>query len=377
MQTVLHIITGLGLGGAESELYRMVVADKSRRHQVISLTDGGVFQADIEAAGIQVDTLNMPRSRLTLKGLAKLYRLVKSVDPDIVQTWMYHADLVGGVVARVASRAHIFWGIHNSETDSEGTPWQTRFVIWLCAKLSYVVPDAAISCSEAGRGVHVALGYQPKKLTVVHNGYDFSQFSPNADARAQLRAEWSVTEDDILFGMVGRWHPQKDHANLLQALHLLSQNGVTNWRCVLVGPDVDGDNAALVKIVADYGLADKVLLLGPRDDIPSVMNAIDLKILPSAFGEAFPNVLVEAMACGTPCVTTDIGDAAVIVGGIGYVVPASDPVALSGAIQEAVADKADPDVWARKADGGRRRVNDHYSLAAMIEAYAAVWKNAV
>jgi len=376
MQTVLHIITGLGLGGAEAELYRMVLADKTRRHQVISLTDGGVFQADIEAAGIQVDTLNMPRSSLTLGGLRKLYRLIKGVDPDIVQTWMYHADLVGGVVARMASRARIFWGIHNSETDRKGTPWRTRLVIWLCARLSYVIPDAAISCSEAGRGVHIDLGYQPKKLTVVHNGYDFSQFLPNEVARTQLREQWSVASDEMLFGMVGRWHPQKDHENLLNALRLLNQSGVVGWRCVLAGPEVDENNAALVKIVRDYGLAEQVRLLGPRDDIPAVMNAIDLKILSSAFGEAFPNVLVEAMACGTPCITTDIGDAAVIVGGIGYVVPASNAQALSKVIQEAVKDKADPELWAGKANDGRKRVNDNYSLGAMIEAYAAVWQAA-
>ena len=299
METVLHVITGLNLGGAESELYRMVTVDKSRRHEVVSILGGGFFEPKLKAKGIAVRSLGAQLGKIGPRSVIQLFRVMKEVDPDLVQTWMPHGNLLGGVVAKLATRAKIVWGLHNSAVGSEARSWKTRAVIWLGARLSGGVPDRIISCSNAGRNSYVSVGYRPEKFSVIPNGYDFEKFTPNAADREVTRHDWSVRENEIVLGIVGRWHPHKDHANLVGALSLLNAQELADWRCIMVGPGISEDNSSLMELIRKYGLEDRVQLLGPQTDIPAIMNGFDIHIL-SSVSEAFPNVLVEAMAYRTP-----------------------------------------------------------------------------
>jgi glycosyltransferase involved in cell wall biosynthesis len=181
-----------------------------------------------------------------------------------------------------------------------------------------------------------------------------------------------MEHDTPLLGMVGRFDPQKDHENLLRALDQLKQAG-TLFRCVLVGRGLDATNDQLTAWLEQYGFQDDVLLLGQRSDVPAVMSALDLHVLSSAYGEAFPNVLAEAMACGTPCVTTDVGDAAAIVGDTGWVAPPADTARLAEAIEAALAVRDDSSVWQARREAARTRVAERFSLEKMVAAYHAVW----
>ena len=372
METVLHVITGLGLGGAESQLFHFVTSDTSRKHHVVSLMHEGVFGPRLEERGIDVTCLHMPSGKVSLSGIRQLYRLVRTMKPDYVQTWMYHADLVGGLVAWLAGERQIFWGLHNTNVDPSRTAWRTRFVVRLCALVSGFVPKRILSCSAAGVDVHADLGYRRDKLVVAHNGYDFDAFQPEEPARQRLRHEWGIGDDTVLLGTVGRYHPQKDHENLLQALAIAGES-LGDWRCAFAGTGLSADNPWLMASVEKYGLQDKLILLGPRPDIPDVMNAMDINVLPSAFGEAFPNVLVEAMATGIPCVTTDVGDSAVIVDDYGYVVPPSDPDALASAIGKMALHMQDEAAWSARKANCRDFVTSRFSQEAMIGRYATVW----
>ena len=372
METVLHVITGLGLGGAESQLFHFVTSDTSRKHHVVSLMHEGVFGPRLKEQDIAVTCLHMPAGKISFAGMRQLYRLVRSMRPDYVQTWMYHADLVGGLMAQLAGARNIFWGLHNTHVDPSRTAWRTRFVVRLCALFSGFVPRRILSCSSAGVDVHAALGYRRDKLVVAHNGYDFEAFKPDEAARQQLRQQWGIGDDTVLLGTVGRYHPQKDHENLLQALAKVG-DGLGDWRCVFAGTGLSADNPWLMPSVEKYGLAEKVILLGPRPDIPDIMNAMDINVLPSAFGEAFPNVLVEAMATGVPCVTTDVGDSAVIVDEYGIVVPPSDADALATAIGQMASQKQDAAAWSSRKASCRNFVTSRFSQEAMIQRYASVW----
>ncbi|GKS68269.1 glycosyltransferase involved in cell wall bisynthesis [Nitrosomonas sp. PY1] len=370
----IHIISGLSDGGAEAVLYRLCSEDKSNTHTVISLTEEGKYGPLLRIKGIQVYQLNMPRGCVTLSSILKLYRLLRNLKPDVVQTWMYHADLVGGLVARLAGTHKIYWGIHASSLETGKSKWHTIAVAYTNALLSRWVPTGIICCAERAQQTHQQLGFAVDRFTVIPNGYNLDHFKPDSESRKKLRAELGINEQTLLLGCVGRFDPQKDHHNLLAALTIIKQNGVS-FRCILVGRDLNGNNVQLVSWIKQYDLQDEVLLLGQRTDIPAVMNALDLHILSSSYGEAFPNVLAEAMACGTPCVATDVGDAAYIIGHTGWTAPPSDAGLLANAIHSALVCYSNHDEWQSRCVAARNRVVETFGLEKMIAAYHAVWGN--
>lgn len=371
---ITHIITGLNDGGAEAVLYRLCIHDKENHHTVISLMDAGKYGPLLEAAGVSVHCLSLPRGRLQPGALWRLWRLLRALKPDAVQTWMYHADLVGGIVARLAGVRAVVWGIHHTTLEPGKSSRATIWIAHLLARLSYFVPRRIAVCAQRAVTVHGALGYDTARMRVIANGYDLCQFTPDAAAGKALRAQWQIVAGTPLIGMVGRFDPQKDHANLLAALaHLQGQK--VDFICVLVGAGLDADNAALVQQIEQAGLQALVRMVGRRSDIPAVMNALDVHVLSSS-AEAFPNVLAEAMACGTPCVTTDVGDASVIVGDTGWVVPPSNAVALANGIESALSVQKDPG-WDERKQAARLRIEQHFSIERMVAAYNAVWREAL
>ena len=370
--TITHIITGLNDGGAEGVLYRLCTHDTENRHVVISLMDEGKYGPRLIASGVDVHCLNMPRGRVTISGLFNLYRLLRQIRPDVVQTWMYHADLLGGVVARLAGIKAICWGIRHSNLEPGKSARSTIIIARLCAILSRCIPRSIVSCSAQAAEVHQRLGYVKEKFTVIANGYNLEEFSPRPEDGARLRPEWGIGGDVPLLGVVARFDAQKDHQNLLQALARLKETGQV-FRCVLIGTGMEHGNQEMQNLIAQTGLENHVMLLGRRNDIPVVMNALDVHILSSSFGEAFPNVIAEAMACGTPCVATEVGDAALIVGDTGWIVPPSDPDALFQAISKGVAEMQNKGAWAKRKTACRTQVVTHFSIEKMVESFHAVW----
>jgi glycosyltransferase involved in cell wall biosynthesis len=370
---ITHIITGLNDGGAEAVLYRLCTHDTAFRHTVISLMHEGKYGTLLVQAGVTVHCLNLPRGQVRLAALWRLWRLLRQLRPDVVQTWMYHADLIGGVIARLAGVRNVVWGIRHTTLEpgksSRGTIWVAR----LLARLSRLVPRRIAVCAHKAVAVHGALGYDTTRMVVIPNGYNLAQFAPDATARARLRAEWAVSDALPLLGMVGRFDPQKDHANLLLALDTLRQQGLS-FRCVLVGAGLTESNSELARHIQHTGLKEQMLLLGQRDDIPAIMNALDVHVLSSAYGEAFPNVLAEAMACGMPCVTTDVGDAALIVCDTGWVLPPRDSEALANGIDQALKCWQHRNSWQERQRVCRQRIEAHYSLEAMVTSYSRVWR---
>lgn len=374
---ILHIITSLSNGGAEAVLYRLSTGDKKNTCQVISLMDTGFYGEQLAAAGISVHTLNMPSGRVTLRGLLKLHRLIRTIKPDVIQTWMYHADLIGGVVGRLAGNRAVVWGVRASDAHTHNNNnIALALVLWLCAKLSRKIPAGIIFASQAGARVHNEMGYLNAKSVVIPNGYNIEELRPNPQTREMLRAEWHIRSGTIMIGMVARWDPLKDHENLIAGLYHLNAMGSMDWLCALIGPDMTYENRELSELLKRYGMERKIKLCGPHSDIPAVMNAIDIHVL-SSKSEAFPNVVAEAMACGTPCVVTDVGDSSVIVGETGWIVSPSDPTALACALQESIWEMSDDVKWKARRATCRSRILENYSLERIVEEYNKVWKEVV
>lgn len=274
---ILHVITGLNNGGAEAVLFRLIGHSiHQETHHVISLLDDGVYGAKLRNLGVLVDTLNLSGLNGLVRGLPRMLGIIRRVRPDVVQTHMYHANFLGGIAARLGYCRGVVWGIHHSSLS--GDKMSTRMIARMCGPLSRWVPSAIVCCSENGADIHVSMGYRGDRVRIIPNGYDLSVFCPDDSMRDRLRANWCRGDDDLLFGMVGRWNAQKDHANLLQALSLLKK-GNLDFQCLLVGPGMMPTNRDLMKIIKASGLEDRVILLGPRDDVPALMNALDIHIL--------------------------------------------------------------------------------------------------
>lgn len=243
----------------------------------------------------------------------------------------------------------------------------------VCALISGVVPAQIVSCSQQASLRHIGAGYSASNWTIIPNGYDLAVFEPDETARTRLRRAWSIEEGQFVIGSVARWHPDKDHRNLVAALADLSVRAEFPFRCILVGPGITVENAELAGLLDRYGVRDKVELLGPRDDVAALMNAFDIHVLASR-SEAFPNVVAEAMACGTPCVATDVGDIGMLVGNTGFVVPSQNPDALSRSIASMALEMRDGRSWAAMQQACRDRVASDFSLERMARSYSTLWE---
>jgi len=369
---ILNIIVGLNDGGAEGVLYRLCLYDKNYKHIVISLMDEGKYGPLLKEAGIEVHCLNMPAGRFTFTGLYKLFKLIRKSKPNIVQTWMYHADLIGGVVARLAGVKNVFWNIRHTTLEPGKSKRSTIFIAKLCAMFSKRVPVGIVCCAEKAREVHTSIGYDTSKMTVIANGYDPSILCAIPNSQAQLNKELGDVFPAI--GMVARFDPEKEHFDLLEAFLIVKKKGLPH-KLVLVGYKINTSNIALIEKIESLKLKNEVLLLDQRRDIPTIMSSLDLHVLSSS-SEAFPNVLAEAMACNTPCVTTDVGEAAHIVGDTGWVVKPKNPQALADAILIALNElQSDPSTWVNRKVACRKRIVNNFSIETMVGKYHQVWTN--
>ncbi len=366
MITIVHLITDLSTGGAEAMLLKLLSRlDRRFSSMVVSMTDAGTLGASIEALGIPVTTLGMRRGRPSLRGLWALICLFRKERPHILHTWLYHADLLGLVAGTLSGVPAIVWNVRCSNMEMRDYRPLSGWTLRLLASMSRW-PDLVMTNSQAARQFHERLGYRPKRWEVIPNGFDLERFAPDPRARQKLRTELDLSEDVLLIGMVARYDPMKDHATFLRASQLVLESSA-DVHVVLVGLGMDRGNGELAATIDDLGIGARVHLLGERNDVPAILAALDVAALSSAYGEGFPNVVGEAMACGVPCVVTDVGDSAVLVGETGRVAPPRNPQALARALAELI--DLGPDGRRRLGEAARQRIKEHFDLAIIVKQY--------
>ena len=340
-------------------------------NQVVSLSDKGPMAEKIEGLGVPVQALNMPRGTPDPRGVWRLARLIRHYNPDVIQTWMYHADLIGGLAARIAGGGPVIWNIRHSNLHPKETKKSTIWTAKACALFSRRIPKKIVCCSEESRRVHADLGYAEDRMLVIPNGFDLEEFGSSRKARNSLRDELGLGQNDLLIGTIARFNPQKDHFTLIQAARQLKNQGVECF-FLLCGQGLDWEHETLSSWIKKAGLEDRFFLLGPRSDISKITAALDVVCLSSAYGEGFPNILGEAMACEVPCVATDVGDAAEIVGDTGRVVLPRDPQALAWAIKDLI--DIGPDGRAEMGKRARQRVEEKYGLDKVVRKYEEMYR---
>jgi glycosyltransferase involved in cell wall biosynthesis len=325
---VCHLITDLDTGGAERSLVNLVTAmDRAQFScDVVTLIEPGPMAQPLREAGIPVTSLGMRRGRPALAPVIALARHLRTTKAAVLQTWLYHADLIGTAAAWIARPEFLLWNIRCTDLTHAEAEKSIRWLVRLLAMLSDR-PDAIIVNSQRGQNDHNMIGYHPKRWVNITNGVDLDRFHPRRGDQAELRTRLGLRPNSKTIGLVARYHPMKDVETFLRAASLFLRDHA-DTQFVLCGDGFAADNGVLKDAIATLQLERHVILLGRRPDMANVYPALDILTLCSIYGEGFPNVLAEAMACGVPCVTTDIGDSAEIVGDCGVIVPMRDPEAL-------------------------------------------------
>jgi glycosyltransferase involved in cell wall biosynthesis len=367
---ICHLIPSLDTGGAERNLVNLVTTMNRDEfnNEVVTLLKPGLMAQALVQSGIAVTSMEIDRHRPNPAALLWLVRHLLANRPSILQTWMYHADLIGTVAAFFAKPAHLLWNVRSSEIDHAGIPRSTRYMARFLAMLSKR-PDAIVINSQAGQRYHDQIGYRPKEWINIPNGVDLARFLPRRDERAALRARIGLPADVTAIGFVARYHPMKDVETFLRAASLFQRD--ENAKFVLCGDGLEPGNASLAELIRMLDLDRGVVLLGRRTDMEQIYPTLDALTLCSIYGEGFPNVLCEAMACDVPCVATDVGDSVIIVGDCGLIVPPRDPEALVRAWRTLI-EKSQV-----APEGARSRVATRYSLERMCAHYESLYRSLV
>ena len=367
---VAHIITCLDTGGAEAMLYKLVAnSDRSVfDEQVVTMMEPGPIGKKIKDLGIPVHTLGMPRGDVGLKYLVRLIRWLKENPPDIIQAWMYHANLLGSLAGLMAGRPPVVWNLRQSNLSKVHNKTSTVVVMKICALMSRFFPKKIVCGSHAALRHHLDYGYCKEKMFVVSNGFDLRQFTPDILAYRNLRKELNISEGSMIIGLIARFNSQKDHGNFIRAAGMVLHK-YPDLHFVLCGLLVTWENKILKKWIDETRSPDSFHLLGERHDIPQIMAGFDVAVS-SSLGEGFPNVVGEAMACGIPCVVSDVGDSALLVGDTGVVVPPADSAALAAGIVALIENHQKRKNFAEKA---RERVR-LFSIENIAAEYKAMYQ---
>ena len=369
----MHVITGLEAHGAERMMARLIRSfdEGEVESVVVSLTTDGPVGSDLRMGGVDVLALELSKTSAMVTGPRRLAAAMRDLQPDVVQTWLYDADLIGAIAARRGGRVPVVWNLRQTVPDLRASKPRTRWVIRACARLSFRAPARIVCCAPEVLQSHADAGYDASRMVVIPNGTDVEVFRPDDVARAEVRAELGFDASTPLVGLVARVAPQKDHETFASAAASVFAKE-PRARFILCGEGATASNPALTNLLARAGVAAATRLLGARPDVERVTAALDVAVSSSAFGEGYPNAVAEALACGVPCVVTDVGHGAALVRDAGIVVPPRDPALLADGIVRLLA--LSPIERSALGANGRLGIEAEASLAVVARRYSDVWR---
>lgn len=365
---ITHIIIGLNVGGAELMLKRLVEGTQSPgqvRHSIISLTDLGTVGKQLLSAGFDVRYLGLKGALTLPKVLFKLRQEIKRQKPNVVQTWMYHADVLGGLAAKSLKVDRIIWNVRNTNFGLNGL--MHKLLIRLSALISKYVPDRIVYVSQSAQESHEEAGYDPVKSLIINNGFSINKYHRESD-RDELRKELRFRKQDIVICSVGRYAPSKDHLTFIKAIKVaIGKN--PNIKALMIGLNIDDTNQTLVNEIGNY--TQYFYLAGQRNDIPRIFNCVDVFCLHS-ITEGFPNVLGEAMSSALPCITTKAGDAELILNDCRYTVDIRDFDELASKVNQ----MSNMSSVERAALGENNKdiILERYTLEHILNKYLVLYK---
>lgn len=367
---IFLLVRALDIGGSERQLVHLAAGLHARGEQVAVgvFYKGGALEGELEELGVPI--IDLAKSgRWEIGGFLKRLRAtIAQMRPAAVYSFLGTANIVAAAIGPFAPPFRMVWSIRASFMDPASYDWVFRLNYRLECLLSRRA-DLIISNSRAGRDHAAAHGFPRERIEVVPNGIDTERFRPDGALRAAKRAEWGLAEDETAIGILARIDPIKDHPLFLRAAAIAARER-PELRFLCIGEGHDDYAAGLKRLAGELGIAERVLWTGRSTDPVAALNALDISCSSSA-GEAFSNAIAEAMACGLPCVVTDVGDSALMVSDTGRVVPPRDPAALAAAFLEEASAIGDG-----KGARARERIVANFSLDAMVDRTLALLRPA-
>ena len=371
---ILFIISGLPTGGAEMMLYKLLLVINRDIFEpvVISLADYGNLGNNIKNLNIPVYKMEMSAGFPNPFKVWRFIKLIRKINPELIQGWMYYGNLAA-LLARwfLSKRVSQLWSIRHTPDDLKKEKRLTELVIRLGAKFSSY-PDRIIYNSNVSEQKHELLGYDNKNKSIIPNGFNCEQFKPFDNAKSKLRHSLGLKEDTLLIGLVARYHRMKDHVTFLHSAGEVIKI-YPKVHFVLVGSSIDKKNQKLVKQIKDLKLMKNVHLLGERKEMNEITAGLDIACSSSSWGEGFSNAIGEAMACGVPCVVTDIGDSAWIVGETGIVVKPGDRKAFTDTMITLIKMSSEERLQLGKL--ARNRIIEYFSINRVVKQYEDIYQN--
>jgi glycosyltransferase involved in cell wall biosynthesis len=352
---ILFLVRALARAGAERQLVNLAIGLHRYGHvvRVVTFYPGGPLEEDLLAAGVPVESLGKKGRWDVFRFVLRLVRLIKREAPDVVHGYM-HANVLTVPLKVLFPRTCCVWGIRSSDMDLSRYEWLARLLESIEPKLSQFA-DLIIVNSRAGRDSAICRGYTAHQMIVIPNGIDVADFYPDRPAGAALRTRWGLTPQDILIGRIGRLDPQKDYPTFFAAAAEFKRR-FPDVRFLCMGEGPRNIEQELKALAARLDLTENLIFSGLRGEMRSVYNALSILTSSSAW-EGFPNVVAEALACGVPCVATDVGDTKILVGHPEFVVPPRNPLALANAWEKCLRYHAQ---W--NAQEARQRIVTNYNL---------------
>ncbi len=371
MIKIAFVITGLGRGGAERMLIKLLSSiDRTKFDPtVFCLSNNLVLRPELEAIGISVQSYRINSPLYLAFHLIKFIKDCREFSPDILQGWMYHGNILAWV-ASLFTQAKLIFGVRVALYDFNFERFSTRVIIRLGALLSKAA-NKIIYVSQIAKDHHEAIGYQSANSCVLANGFELNKFQPNDDYRRQYRLLMNIDDQDLLIGYFARFHKMKGHFDLIEAFSQVHHQ-FPKTKLALAGFHVDESNLELRAKLNQLKLNKHVLLLGDLSNPERILPALDIFVSPS-HQEGFPNVVGEAMACQIPCVVTDVGDSAICVGDTGVVVPAMNPKLLAQGICQMI---NNPNRTMLKVKA-RQRIETEFSLSDIVKKYEKIYTSTI
>ena len=370
---ILYIISGLPTGGAEMMLYKLLsVIDRDIFEPVVlSLTDYGNLGNNIKNLNIPVYKMEMNAGFPNPFRVWRFIKLIRKINPELIQGWMYHGNLAALLAKWVLpNRVFLLWNIRHTPYDLKKEKRLTALVIRLGAKFSSH-PDRIIYNSNVSEQKHELLGYDNKNKSIIPNGFNCEQFKPFDNAKSKLSHSLGLKKDTLLIGLVARYHIMKDHVTFLHSAGKLNKI-YPEIHFVLVGQGVDKNNHLLIKLIEDLKITKNVHLLGKRMDVEEITAGLDIACSSSSWGESFSNAIGEAMACSIPCIVTDVGGSARMVGKTGIVVKPGDIKEFTDAMITLIKMSSEERLGLGKL--ARNRIVKHFSLNLVAKQYEEMYK---
>ena len=369
---IAHVITGLGAGGTPVMLRKVLAAQQSLpgiESCVVGLIQDGPIAEQIRALGVPVTSLGMRPGVPDPRALWGLVRTLRAFRPDLIQSWLYHADLMSSLVRPWVGKSPVVWNLRHATLDPQHDSRSTIWTAKACAWLSRRSPARILVNTVSGRRVHAEHGYDDGKMQVVPNGFDLERFRPSTEARTEMRLALGIPEDTLLIGLVARFSGLKGQAVFIHAMGQVASQ-LPDAHFVLCGTNVTRENAVLSQWIAESGFPHRFHLLGERMDVERVHAALDVEVSASV-SEAFSNSIGEALCCGVPCVVTNVGDSAWLIENAGRVIPAQDAPAMARACVEILSSPAVERAALSRC--ARQRMERSFDIHVIARQYHDIW----